>query len=148
MSLKQLLADDIKTAMRSGEKSRVKTLRMVTAAIKQREIDERTDLDDGQILAVLEKMIKQRRDSEDQYRQGGREDLATVEAAEIEILSRYMPEPLSEAELDNLIDEAIATTGAESMQQMGQVMGHLKPQVQGRADMKEVSARVRTRLAG
>ena len=148
MSLKAQINDDVKQAMRSGEKERLKTLRMITAAIKQREIDERTELDDAQVLAVVEKMIKQRRESVEQYREGNRPELAEVEEAEIQILKPYLPEQLSEAELAEAIDQAIAEAGAEDMSGMGRVMGLLKPRIQGRADMGQVSRLVRSRLAG
>lgn len=148
MSLKDRINQDIKQAMRSGDKPGVKTLRMVTAAIKQREVDERTELDDAQILAVLEKMIKQRRESVEQYRAANRPELAEAEEAEIAVLEGYLPEPLSEAELAETIDAAIAETGAAGMSDMGKVMGLLKSRVQGRADMGKVSGLVRSRLAG
>lgn len=148
MSLKAQINDDIKQAMRSGEKERLKTLRMLTAAIKQREVDERVEPDDPQILALIEKMIKQRRESAAQYRAGDRPDLADVEEAEIRILEPYLPEQLSEDELIEIVDSAIAEAGASGMSAMGQVMGLLKPRVQGRADMGEVSRLVRSRLAG
>ena len=148
MSLKQRIIDEVKQAMRAGDKSRLKILRMVTAAIKQREIDERIELDDAQVLAVVEKMIKQRRESAEQYRAGDRPELAEVEEAEIVILQEYLPEPLSDEELSRVIDEAIAEAGASSMADMGKVMGLIKGRVQGRADMGKVSGQVRGRLAG
>lgn len=148
MSIKQQLSDDIKQAMRAGDKPRLKTLRMVSAAIKQREVDERIELDDSAVLAVLEKMIKQRRESAEQYRQGQRPDLADVEEAEIDVLAVYLPEPLDAAELDALIAQAIAEQDNSGMAAMGAVMAALRDQVQGRADMRDVSARVRARLTG
>jgi hypothetical protein len=148
MSLKSRINDDVKQAMRSGDKARLKTLRMVTAAIKQREVDERTELDDSDVLAVIEKMIKQRRESAEQYREGDRSELAETEEAEIAVLEDYLPEQLSEEELQVLVDAAIAEAGASDMSGMGQVMGLIKPRVQGRADMSKVSALVRQRLAG
>ncbi len=148
MSLKQRITDDVKQAMRAGDKSRLKILRMITAAIKQREVDERIELDEAQVLAVVEKMIKQRRESAEQYRAGDRPELAEVEEAEIVILQDYLPEPLSDAELQQVIDEAIAEAGASSMADMGKVMGLIKDRVQGRADMGQVSGKVRGRLAG
>ncbi len=148
MSLKQRITDDVKQAMRAGHKSRLKILRMITAAIKQREVDERIELDEAQVLAVVEKMIKQRRESAEQYRAGDRPELAEVEEAEIVILQDYLPEPLSDAELQQVIDEAIAEAGASSMADMGKVMGLIKDRVQGRADMGQVSGKVRGRLAG
>ncbi len=148
MSLKAQINDDVKQAMRSGEKERLKTLRMITAAIKQREVDGRTELDDAQVLAVVEKMIKQRRESAEQYREGNRPELAEVEEAEIALLEPYLPEQLSDEELEAAIEEAISETGASDMSGMGQVMGLLKPRLQGRADMAKVSTLVRSRLAG
>lgn len=146
MSLKQRLNEDIKTAMRASDKARLTTLRMTTAAIKQREVDERIELDDTAVLAVIEKMIKQRRDAAEQYQQGNRPELAAAEHAEIDILQDYLPEPLSESELDALVAAAITEAGAASVADMGKVMASLKPAVQGRADMSAVSARVRALL--
>jgi len=146
MSLKQNVNDQVKQAMKSGDKDRLKVLRMLTAAIKQREVDERVELGDDDVLAVIEKMVKQRRESIEQYRAGGREELAEIEQAEIDVLGDFLPEPLSEGEIDALIDQAIADTGASQMSDMGQVMGRLKGPMQGRADMKQVSAKVRARL--
>jgi uncharacterized protein len=146
VSAKTRLKDDMKQAMRSGDKARLGTIRMALAAIQQREVDERVELDDTALLAVIEKMIKQRRESVEQYRAGGREDLASKEAAEIDILAGYLPEPLSDAELAALIDTAIAATGAASMKDMGRVIAHLRTEAQGRADMAVVSARVKARL--
>ncbi len=148
MSLKETISDDVKAAMRAGDKLRLKTLRSVTAAIKQREIDERIELDDTAVVAIVEKMLKQRRESVEQYEKGNRPDLAEAEQAEIAILKDYLPEPLSDDELDKLIDQAIAASGASDVSGMGSVMGRLKGEVQGRADMRAVSARVRERLAG
>ncbi|MGY6630968.1 MAG: GatB/YqeY domain-containing protein [Wenzhouxiangella sp.] len=148
MSIKQQLSDDIKQAMRAGDKPRLKTLRMVSAGIKQREVDERIELDDSAVLAVLEKMIKQRRESAEQYRQGQRPELAEIEEGEIAVLADYLPEPLDAAELDALIAQAIAEQDNSGMAAMGAVMATLKEQVQGRADMRDVSARVRARLTG
>ncbi len=148
MSLKDQLLNDIKEAMRAADKARLGTLRMASAAIKQREVDERITADDGLVLATLEKMIKQRRESAAQYLQGGRPDLADTEEAEIRILQRYLPEPLSEAALLAMIDQAISATGASGVADMGKVMGQIKTQAQGRADMGQVSSLVRARLAG
>ncbi|MEE4639082.1 MAG: GatB/YqeY domain-containing protein [Wenzhouxiangella sp.] len=148
MSLKNQLLEDIKQAMRAGDKARLVTLRMASAAVKQREVDERIEADDTVVLAVIEKMIKQRRESAEQYRSGNRPDLAETEEAEIALLEPFLPEPLSTVEINKLIDQAIAETGADGMQAMGQIMGRLKPQLQGRADMRDVSAMVRARLAG
>lgn len=148
MSLKAQINEDIKQAMRAGEKVRLKLLRMITAAIKQREVDERTELDDAQALAVVEKMIKQRRESAEQYRAGNRPELAETEESEIALLETYLPEQLSEDDLAAEIDAAIEATGASDMSGMGQVMGRIKSRVQGRADMSRVSQLVRQRLAG
>jgi uncharacterized protein YqeY len=148
MTLKTRLNDDVKTAMRARDKARLGVLRMTMAAIKQREVDERIELGDEDITAVIEKMIKQRRESVRQYRDGGREDLASVEEAEIEVLKVYLPEPLDEAAVGALIEEVIAATGASSMADMGKVMGQIKARAQGRVDMGAVSARIRARLSG
>lgn len=146
MDLKQRLQDDIKAAMRAGDRDRLQMLRTLHAAIRQREIDEQTELGDDGVLPVIEKQIKQRKDSLQQYTEAGRQDLAAREQSEIEILQQYLPEPLGEAELQDLIDTVVAETGAESMADMGRVMGELKSRVQGRADMKAVSEAVRARL--
>ncbi len=147
MSLKQQINDQVKQAMKAGEKQRLKVLRMLTAAIKQKEVDERVELDDAQVLAIIDKQVKQRRESIEQYSAGGRAELAEGEQAEIDVLSEFLPEQLGEDELEAMIDQAIADTGAASMADMGKVMGQLKPKVQGRADMKEVSAAVRAKLS-
>ena len=146
--LKPRIQDDIKTAMKAKDKDRLATLRLISAAIKQREVDERIELDDTQVLATLEKMIKQRRDSIAQYEQAGRAELAAKEQAEVQIIQTYMPESLSPEEISALIDEAIAETGAAAMKEMGKVMGVLKPKMQGRADMGQVSALVKSKLTG
>lgn len=148
MSLKQRLTDDMKAAMKAGEKDRLGVIRLMNAAIKQREVDERTQLDDSQVVAVLEKMVKQRRESIAQFQSGGREDLVAKESAEVAVLQSYLPEQLSDAEIDALITEAIAATGATSVKDMGKVMGVVKSKAQGRADMGAVSARVKARLSG
>ena len=148
MTVKARLADDLKTAMRARERERLTVLRMLSSALKQKEIDEQNELDDAGALAVIEKMVKQRRDAAQQYREAGREELAAAEQAEIEVLETYLPQPLSPDELDALIDAAIADSGAASMRDMGNVMGKLKPQVAGRADMGQVSAAVKARLGG
>ena len=145
--LKGRIQGDMREALKAGDKERLKVLRMLLAAIKQIEIDERGELDDARVLAVIEKMVKQRRDSAHQFREGGRSDLADTERAEIAVLETYLPEPLPEAELDALIDTAISESGASSVRDMGKVMGRLKPQVQGRADMAAVGAKVKARLA-
>jgi uncharacterized protein YqeY len=146
--LKQRIQDDMKTAMKAGDKPRLGAVRLILAAIKQREVDERIELDDAQVLAVLDKMVKQRRDSVVQYTAAGREDLASVERFEIEVCQGYLPQPLSEAEVSVLIDTAIAATGAAGMKDMSRVMAQLKPVVQGRADMGAVSALIKQRLGG
>ena len=148
MSLRERITEDMKTAMRSGDKERLGHIRMLQAAIKQREVDERITLDDAQVLAVLEKMLKQRRESIAQYESGGRADLAAKESAEIAVLQAYMPVQLSEAELDALIAAAIAQTGAATIKDMGKVMGVVKSQAAGRADMGAVGARIKARLGG
>lgn len=147
MHLKSRIQDDVKSAMRSRDKERLGTLRLVTAAIKQKEVDERVELNDSGVLSVLDKMAKQRRESLEQYETAGRDDLAAQERYELEILSAYLPEPLREEELARLIESAIAETGAQSMRDMGAVMAHLRDEVQGRADMKAVSAAVRGLLS-
>ena len=147
MSVKERLSEDVKTAMRARDKERLGTLRMATAAIKQREVDERIELDDAQILAVIEKMIKQRREAAEQFDQGGRAELAEKERTEIEVLRVYLPEPLSDEAVDAAIAKAIEATGASEMRDMGKVMGQLKGELQGRADMKQVSQRVRAKLS-
>lgn len=136
----------MKAALKGGEKERLKVVRMVLAAIKQQEIDQRTELDDAALMGVVTKMVKQRRDSITQFNQGGRADLAAVEEAEIEVLEAYLPEQLSADEIDALIDEAISNTGASSMRDMGKVMGLLKPKLEGRADLGPVSGKVKARL--
>lgn len=148
MSLKTRIQDEVKQAMRARDKARLSALRLVTAAIKQKEVDERVELDDTAVLGVLDKMVKQRRESLEQYEKAGREDLARQEAFELELLAEFLPEPLGEDELGALIDQVIAATNAESMRDMGAVMASLRDKVQGRADMKAVSDAVRSRLAG
>lgn len=146
MPLKEQLLADIKTAMKAGEKSRLGVLRMVHAAIKQREIDDRITLDDNAVLGIVEKMVKQRRESEKLFRDGNRADLAEKEIAEIAIISHYLPTPLSAEELGQLIDTAISETGAASIRDMGKVMGKIKSAAQGRADMGAVGALVKAKL--
>ncbi|HUN71155.1 MAG TPA: GatB/YqeY domain-containing protein [Steroidobacteraceae bacterium] len=147
MTLKERITEDMKSALRAGEKERLGTIRLALAAIKQREVDERITLDDGQVLAVLEKMIKQRREAITQFQAGGRADLVAKESAEVSILEAYLPARLSDAELDQLIAGAIASTGAASPKDMGKVIAAVKSQAQGRADMGAVSARVKEKLA-
>jgi len=144
--LKQRVQEDMKTALKAGEKRRLGVVRLILAAIKQREIDERIELDDTQVLMVLDKMVKQRRDSVSQYSAAGREDLAEVERYEIEVCQGYLPKALTESEIADLINAAIAATGATGMKDMGKVMAELRSQVQGRADMGAVSALIKQRL--
>lgn len=146
MSIKAKIQDDIKAAMRAKEADRLGTLRLVTAAIKQKEVDERLELDDAAVLAVLEKMIKQRKDSIAQFRAGGRQDLVEKEQSELAILAGYMPEQLSEADVAQEVDAAIAQVGATGAQAMGKVMAVLKPQLAGKADMGMVSRILKARL--
>ena len=146
MTLKERITEDMKSAMRAGEKERLSTIRLALAAIKQREVDERITLDDGQVLTVLEKMIKQRKEAITQFQAGGRADLVAKESAEVSILEGYLPARMSDAELDALIAGAIASSGATSAKDMGKVMALVKSQAQGRADMGAVSARVKEKL--
>ncbi|MCG7866742.1 MAG: GatB/YqeY domain-containing protein [Candidatus Thiodiazotropha taylori] len=146
--LKQRIQDDVKAAMKAKDKERLGTLRLITAAIKQREVDERAELDDSQVLAILDKMIKQRRDSVEQYESAGRQELADQEKSEIAIIEEYLPAGLSDEEVAGMIESAIQEVGAAGMQDMGKVMGKLKPQMQGRADMGKVSGLVKQKLAG
>ncbi len=146
--LKSRIQEDVKGAMRARDRQRLDALRLITAAIKQKEVDERVDLDDRGVITVLEKMIKQRRDSIDQFNKAGRDELAAREAFEIEIIQQYMPAAMGESEVEALIDAALEETGASEMKEMGKVMGALKPKLQGRADMGAVSAKVKARLGG
>ena len=146
MSLKARISDDMKSAMKAGDKDRLKVVRLILAAIKQVEVDKRIELDDAAVLGVLEKMVKQRRDSVEQFQKGNRNDLADIELAEIKVLEEYLPEQLSDDELDAMIDAAISATGAESIRDMGKVMGAIKSQAAGRADMGAVGAKVKARL--
>jgi uncharacterized protein YqeY len=148
MTLKERINEDMKTAMRSGEKDRLAVIRLLQAAIKQREVDERITLDDAQITSVLEKMIKQRKESVVAFEKGGRADLVAKENGEIAVLQPYLPAQLSEAELDALIADAIASTGAASIKDMGKVMGLVKSKAAGKADMGAVGARIKARLGG
>ena len=148
MTLKERITEDMKSAMRSGEKERLAAIRMIQAAIKQREVDERIQLDDAQVLAVVEKMIKQRREAIAQFEAGGRADLVAKETAEVTLLQGYLPAQLADAEIDALIAAAIAQSGAASIKDMGKVMALVKAQAAGRADMGAVSARIKARLAG
>ena len=147
-ALKEQLTTAMKDAMRAKDKARLGVVRMALSAIKQIEVDERIELDDERSLAVLDKLIKQRKDSATQYRDAGRDDLADIEEAEIQVLQTFLPAPLSEAEVDALIEDAIARTGATGMQDMGKVMGVVKARLAGKAEMGTVSAAVKTALAG
>ena len=146
MSLKDRILQDVKDAMRAKDKPRLATLRLITAAIKQQEIDERIELNDAQVLALLDKMCKQRRESISQFEKAGRDDLIAQEVSELELIQTYLPEQLGEDEIVALIDEAMAATGAASIKDMGKVMGQLKPKLQGRADMSAVSAMIKAKL--
>ena len=147
MSLKQRLTDDMKAAMKAGDKDTLGVVRLINAAIKQREVDERIELDDAGVIAVLEKAVKQRKDSISQYEAANREDLAAIERAEMAVIERYLPEKMGEAEVLAAIDAAIAETGAASPADMGKLMGVLKPKLAGQADMGQVSALVKQRLS-
>ena len=148
MSLKQRLTDDMKAAMKGGDKDTLGVIRLINAAIKQREVDERIELDDAGVIAVLEKAVKQRKDSIGQFEAANREDLAAVERAEMVVIERYLPAKMGEAEVIAAIDAAIAQTGAKGPADMGKLMGVLKPKLAGQADMGQVSALVKQRLAG
>ena len=147
-SLRTTINDAVKHAMRAGDKPRLAALRMVTAALKQHEVDTRTELTDADATAVLSKMVKQRREALEQYEQAGRDDLADKERRELAVIAEFLPQPLTDDELDARVDAAITEAGASSVRDMGRVMGVLKPRVQGRADMGAVSARVKARLSG
>ncbi|HID44157.1 MAG TPA: GatB/YqeY domain-containing protein [Chromatiaceae bacterium] len=147
-ALKDRITGDMKAAMKGGDKPRLGVIRLILAAIKQIEVDERTELDDTRVLSVLDKMVKQRRDSITQYENAGRTELADQEKFEIGIIQDYLPQQLSEEEIAALIDEAMQATGASSMKDMGKLMGILKPKLQGRADMGAVSAQIKQKLAG
>jgi uncharacterized protein YqeY len=148
MALRERITEDMKAAMRSGEKERLATIRLILAAIKQKEVDERITLDDAQVLSVIEKMVKQRKESVAQFESGGRADLVAKEKAELDVLAAYLPEPLSDAEIDQIIAKAIADTGAASLKDMGKVVAQVKAAAAGRADMAQVSARVKAKLGG
>lgn len=147
-ALKARILDDMKTAMKAGDKARLAVIRLISAALKQKEVDERITLSDADVIAVLDKMGKQRRESIEQYKAAGRADLAEQEGFELEVIQSYLPAPLSDAQIDALIAEAIAATGATSVREMGAVMTKLRPQIQGRADMAQVSARIKSALGG
>jgi uncharacterized protein len=148
VTLKERITEDMKAAMRAGERERLSAIRLILAAIKQREVDERINLDDGQVLAVLDKMIKQRRESIVQFERGGRADLVAKETAELGVVTSYLPAQMSDGQVAALIDEAIRSTGAASIKDMGKVMAIVKPKAQGRADLAVVSARIKERLSG
>jgi uncharacterized protein YqeY len=141
--LKQRIQDDMKAAMKAGAKERLGVIRLILAAVKQREVDERIELDDAQVLAVLDKMVKQRRESIAQYTAAGRQDLANAESAELGIIQDYLPQALNEGEIEAMIQDALRETGASALGDMGKVMALLKPRMQGRADMAQVSTRIR-----
>ena len=145
--LKNRINEDVKSAMRNKDKERLGTLRLITAALKQKEVDERIELDDAAVLAILDKMVKQRKDSIEQFTKADRQELADKEQAEITIIQEYLPAQLSDAEIEQMIDEAMSATGASSMQDMGKVMGQLKPRLQGRADMGAVSGKIKAKLS-
>ncbi len=146
--LKDRIKDDMKAAMKSGEKTRLGVIRMILAAIKQIEVDERIDLDNDRAIVVLDKMLKQRRESIRQFREAGRDDLAAIEEAEIVVIQGFLPQPLTDEEIDGMIARVVAESGAETIKDMGKVMGLLKPGMQGRADMSVVSAKIKAVLAG
>ncbi|GAB3368616.1 GatB/YqeY domain-containing protein [Lysobacter rhizosphaerae] len=148
MSLKQRLTEDMKAAMKAGDKDTLGVIRLINAAIKQREVDERIELDDAAVIAVLEKGVKQRKDSISQYEAANREDLAAIERAEMAVIERYLPAKMGEAEIRAAIDAAVTETGAASAADMGKLMAVLKPKLAGQADMGQVSALVKQRLAG
>ena len=148
MALKEQITNDMKESMKSGQKERLAVIRLILAALKQKEVDERVVLDDVQVLAILEKMLKQRRESIAQFAQGNRPDLVAKEEAEVKIIQAYLPAQLSDSELDALVAAAVAETGAASVKDMGKVMGILKPKVAGKADMSAVSAKIKAKLGG
>ncbi|MCW8399712.1 GatB/YqeY domain-containing protein [Legionella sp. PATHC038] len=147
MTIKERLNNDVKDAMRAKDKELLAALRLITAAVKQVEVDERIEVDDERMLVILDKMSKQRKESIAQYEKANRDDLVAQEQFELDILKKYLPEPLSAAEIDNMVQEAISSTGAEKMADMGKVMALLKPSLQGRADMAQVSAMIKAKLS-
>ncbi len=147
MSLKTKITEDMKSAMKAGDKDRLKVVRLILADIQRVEVDSRQDLDDAGVIAVMEKAVKQRRDSIEQFNKGGRADLSAIEQDELDVIQTYLPEQLSEDELTGLVDEVIAATGAESIRDMGKVMGAIKSKAAGKADMGAVGAMVKARLA-
>jgi uncharacterized protein YqeY len=146
-TLKTKLTDDMKSSMKSGNKDRLGVIRLILAAIKQIEVDERIELDDNRIITVLDKMTKQRRESISQFSSAGRDDLTAIEEAELVIIQEFLPDALSESEINDLVEQSITATGAETIKDMGKVMGMLKPQLQGRADMGQVSQLIKSRLS-
>ena len=146
--LKQRIQSAVVAAMKAKDKQRLATIRLITSAIKQIEVDERIELDDARVIAVLDKMVKQRRESINQFKAGGRDELAAQEQAEIDIIQEFLPQPLTEEEINRIIDQAIAETGASSIKDMGKVMGLVRPQITGRADMGEVSGKIKAVLSG
>ncbi|WP_133137893.1 GatB/YqeY domain-containing protein [Legionella rowbothamii] len=147
MTIKERLNNDIKDAMRAKDKNLLTTLRLITAAVKQIEVDERIDVDEERMLAILDKMSKQRKESISQYEKANRDDLVAQEQFELSVIAKYLPEPLSAAEIEKLVHDAIASTGAEKMADMGKVMAQLKPNLQGRADMSQVSTLIKAKLS-
>ena len=147
MSTLEQIKSSVKEAMRAKDKERLKLLRMVTAAVKQIEVDERIEVDEPRMLTILDKMVKQRRDSITQFESAGRDDLATIEIAEVAIIQEFMPEPLSDSEIEEMIQQAITETGATSMKEMGKVMAIIKPKAQGRADMGQLSGKIKAQLS-
>ncbi len=147
MSLKDKLQQDMKAAMRAGDKRNLAVIRLINAAIKQREVDERIELNDDQVTAAIDKMAKQRRESIEQYEKAGRDDLADQEKFELEVLKTYLPEQLDDTEIDAMIEAAVTATGASSIKDMGKIMGQLKPKLAGRADMGAVSGKIKARLS-
>jgi hypothetical protein len=145
--LKQRIMDDMKSCMREGDKERLVTIRLALSAIKQQEVDSRSTLEDADILTILDKMAKQRRESIEQFEKAGRDDLASKEKDELKVIQTYLPSQLSDEEIASIIDEAIQTTGAQTMRDMGKIMGIIKPKMQGRADMSAVSALIKSRLS-
>ena len=148
MDLKSRIADDMKSAMRAKDSARLESVRLIRAAIQRKEVDDQVTLDDQGVMAVVQKMIKQSRDAIGQFEKGGRDDLASKEKSQVAILEQYLPEPLSEQEVDALIAQALTETGASEMRDMGKVMGWLKPKIDGRADMGSLSGKIKQRLAG
>jgi hypothetical protein len=146
MSLRSQISEDMKTAMRAKDSARLSAIRLLLAAMKQREVDERIELDDTQVIEIIEKMLKQRRDSISQYEAANRHDLADVEKFEVEVLKTYLPQPLTDAEVDAIIAKAISETGAAGVKDMGKVMGLVKPQIVGRADVAKVSGLIKAKL--